>query len=448
MRNRTVRILKGIGITLVILGLIYAVATAVSFGKLRRAYADLEKAGRPMKSDAIIPPAVADTENAALLYESAILLLKAQPAADENLLDHLGGLSDTFLTESLETDKSAELEKLLEQDVVRQALSAIEQGTRRPSCRFDYDYNAGFNMLMPHLSGLRGLMRILGAKACLEAQAGRSNAAWDLVATQVRFADALRKDPIIISQLVRLASIRTSCQAIQKISEIAPPSDEQYRNLEHLLLDYQDNTSLVLAFDGERLLGGEWAFNLIREEPGKVFALTGGDAHESELGAMVMGLYSAFKPLSLADHAAYLRIMGEHTRSVQEPYLPGEQNALDAKISRVHLVTSMIVPALGRVKEVYWEMIAQMRVTRAGLALLKYKKAGGSFPNTLEELALKQADDPFSKDEFVYRSGPDGFVLYSVGPDGKDNGGAPKQKKGKTDWDIVWQFPTNRSASQ
>lgn len=447
MQKRTVRILKGVGIVLVVLGLIYAAATAVSFGKLRRAYANLEKAGRPMKSDAVIPPAVADTENAALLYESAILLLKAQPCDGQDLLSHLGDLSDTFLTESLDADKRAELEQLLEQDVVRQGLSAVEEGTRRSACRFDYDYKAGFNMLLPHLSGWRSLMRILGARAVLEAQAGRSQAAWDLAVTQLKSADAMRKDPILISQLVRFASIRTSCKAIQRISEIAPPDDEQYRTIDNLLLDYEDKTPLVLAFDGERLLGGEWTFNLLAEESGKVSALTGGDAQESELGAMIMGLYSAFKPLSLADHAAYLRIMDEYTRSAREPYLPGEQSVLDGQMSRLHVVTSMIVPALGRVKEVYWEMIAQVRVTRTGLALLKSRKAGGSFPNTLQELALKQADDPFSKGALVYKSGPEGFILYSVGPDGKDNDGALKQKNQKTDWDIVWKFPRGSSGS-
>jgi len=447
MRKRTVRILKGTGITLVVLGLIYAIATVVSSAKLRRAYADLEKAGRPMKSADIIPPAVPDAENAALLYESAILLLKAQPVAEENLLEYLGGLSGTFLTESLDADKRAELEQRLEQDVVRQALSAIEQGTHRPSCRFDYDYKAGFNMLMPHLSGMKNFMRILGAKACLEAQAGRSEAAWDLVETQLRFADAMRKDPVLISQLVRFASIRISCETIQKISEIAPPNDEQYRNLESLLLNYQDNTPLVLALDGERLLGGEWAFNLLREESGKIFALAAGDDDESELGALLMGLYSAFKPLSLADQAAYMRIMGDYTRSAQQPYSPGEQSALDAQISHLHVVTSMIVPALGRVKVLHRELIAHIRVTRAGLALLQYRKARSSFPGTLEGLDLKQANDPFSDGAVVYRPGPDGFVLYSVGPDRKDNGGTPKQKKQETDWDIVWQFPRGPSTS-
>ena len=118
MRKRTVKILKGIAIAVVVLVVLYAVAVVVSSAKLRRAYANLEKAGRPMKWANVIPAVVPDAENAALLYESAILLLKAQPAEQENLLKHLGGLSGTFLTESLDADKRAELEQLLEQDVV------------------------------------------------------------------------------------------------------------------------------------------------------------------------------------------------------------------------------------------------------------------------------------------------------------------------------------------
>ena len=162
MRKRTVKILKGIAIAVVVIGVVYALAIAVSSAKLRRAYANLEKAGRPMNTGNVIPSAVSDAENSALLYESAILLLKAQPASreagqpagQENLLNHLGTLSGTFLKESLDADKRAELKQLMEQDVIHRALSIIEQGAQRRSCRFDHDYTAGFNMLLPHLSKL------------------------------------------------------------------------------------------------------------------------------------------------------------------------------------------------------------------------------------------------------------------------------------------------------
>ncbi|UCC99116.1 MAG: hypothetical protein JSW66_04355 [Phycisphaerales bacterium] len=451
MRTRTAKILKGVAITLLVLGVLYAIGVVVSSAKLRRAYAALEKGGRPMKPAEIIPPDVPGTENAALLYKSAILLLEAQPvpsaqAQDENLLGRLEELSRLFLTESLDAEQRAELEQLLAQNVVLQALSVVEQGTHRRQCRFDYDYEAGFNMIMPHLSGLRNLIRILGAKASLEAQAGRSKAAWDLAMSQLRFADAMRKDPVLISQLIRFSSIRVSCETIQKLCESDPPDDEHYRNLESLLLDYQDNTPLVLAFDGERLLGGEWVFNLLKTESGKVLGVGSGNDDESGLERLLMSLYAAFKPLSLADQAAYMRILGDHTRFAQQPYRLSEQNALDAPISRLHLVTSITVPALGRVYEVFWETVAQMRITRAGLAILQEKKAGNSFPDALEPFASKQAGDPFSDGPLRYRSADGGFVLYSVGPDQTDDGGRPRQKRQETGWDIVWQFPAGEQA--
>lgn len=470
MRKRTVKILKIIAIVLVVLSLIYAIAVGVSSAKLRKAYATLEKAGRPMEPADVIPPDVPDAENAALLYESAILLLKAQPAPERNLLEYLGGehgtetcvlmrpapnrnlleylggLSDKFLKESIEPDKLAELQQLIDQEVVIQALSIIGDGTRRSSCRFDHYYKAGFNMLMPNLSGFRNIIRIIGAKSCLQAEAGRPDAAWNLVQTQLRFADALRNEPVLIGLLVRFAAIRNSCETIHKICEIAPPNSEQYHILESLLLDYEDRTPLVLALDGERLLCGEWAFNLLKN--GSFGELSASTGPGSGFGEVLMRLYSAFKPLSLADQAAYMRIMDEYTRFVQQPYPPNDASTMDRKAeqmrSRLNIVTSMLVPAIGRVNELYAELIAKMRITRAGLALLQERMAQGAFPETLERLKLKNLDDPFSTKPINYKSQGQGFILYSVGPDQKDNGGSPKEKKQKTDWDIVWSYTGER----
>jgi hypothetical protein len=447
MRKRTVKILTGIGITVVVLGVSYAIAVGISSSKLRRAYADLQKDGRPMMLGDIIPPKVPDEENGALLYESASLLLKAQPAPDGNLLVYLAGLSDKFLKESIEPDKLAELKQLIGQDPVTQALSLVEQGTRRKSCRFDHDYNAGFNMLLPHLAGMRNIIFIIGAKACLQAEAGRSDAAWDLSQSQLRFADALRNEPVVISQLVRSGSIGVSCRTIQKICEIAPPNPEQYKTTESLLSDYEGVEPLVLALDGERLLGGEWAFDELRNgSAGDLLSISTGE--QSGLGGVLLSFYSAFKPLLIADHAAYVRIMSYHTRLAQQPYSLDERNAEDKKArqmcSRLNVVTSMLVPALGRVKERYWETVAQMRITRAGLALLQEKKTQGAFPQTLEGLELKNLDDPFSNKPLAYKPEGQGFILYSVGSDHKDNGGSPKEKKQKTDFDIVWSYAGER----
>ena len=82
-----------------------------------------------------------------------------------------------------------------------------------------------------------------------------------------------------------------------------------------------------------------------------------------------------------------------------------------------------------------------MSVTRAGLGVLRYRRAQGACPQTLEALSLKGLIDPYTKGPLHYRAEADGFVVYSESEDLKDNGGTPRQRDQKTDYDQVWRFP-------
>jgi len=442
MRKRTVKILKGIAIALVVLALIYFIAVGVSAAKLRGAYTALRADGRPMELYEIVPPEVPDTENAALLYESATLLLKALPMGTASLLGHLDELSDKLTDKTITPDELAELKELIDQDVVANALWSIEQGTQRRLCRFDLDYEAGPDILLLHLGELRQFARILGVKARIEAQAGRPNRAWDTVLVQLRLADAVRTEPVLISQLVRLAIARLSCGTIRELCEIGLPSGQQSTDIENSFKSFGDVGPLVLAVDGDRLLFGEWAFNLSRRE---LFKQGGFLSESSPDLRTVLGI--CFKPTFLAYHTSYLRIMHKAARRMEQCYSP-ETGALEEIDDReIRGLARELVPAMGRVKEVHAKMQADIRITRSGLALLRSKADGGKFPQTLAGFEPDDVRDPFSGEPLIYRSGAEGFVLYSVGPDGKDNGGRPKQDRQETDWDIVWQFPRPADAA-
>lgn len=441
MQKRTVKVLKVIAIILVVLGLIYAIAVSVSSSKLRQAYADLKKDGRPMEPSDVIPPEVPDTENAALLYESAALLLKAQPAAGENLLEDLGDISDKFIKESLDPDKLTEFKQLIGQDVVTQALSIIAQGTQRDSCRFDLDYDEGLNMLLPHKSDLRDLARILCVKAYVEAEAGNPDTAWNMVLTQLKFADALRTEPVLVSQLIRIQMIRLSCSSIKKLCQIALPNAKQASEIQSLLKDFDDIRTLIFSIDAERLLLGEWIFNLTKNELYK----TGMENIQEDTDGLIYRLLFfgiTFKPLFLADHAAYLRFMHDGTRFLERPFSPEQGEVLEEGVQKKrYIVTRILTPAIFRIKEIHCEMIAQLRIVQAGLALLQHKQNEDTFPATLDALKLQNINDPFSEGPLSYKTEGQGFVLYSIGPDQKDNDGSPRQKKQEEDWDIAWHFP-------
>lgn len=440
MKKTKVKILTGLAGALVAVSMIYAIWVGIAAAKLHRVCAALEKAGRPMEVDQIIPPKVPETENAALLYNSAILLLKAQPATEENLLAYLSDLSGKFTKESLEAGQRVELERLLQDDVVTQALLAIERGTGRATCRFDLDYNAGINISVPHLQDTLHLTRILAAKAQLQAEAGNSDSAWDLVLAQLKIADAARAEPIIISQFVRATWIRFACQTVQRLCAIAPPNQQQYARIEALLNTFDDVLPLVRAADGERLFG-QTIFTLPKRQQHETMRILADEDHAPWIIRTLIIRRMAFKPLLLADHATYLHFMHRYTDLFERPYSRGTAEIPVEDATKHHLLTRMLLPAANRAKARYTAMIAEARITRVGMALLRHQATHGVFPETLDGLQLAGLNDPFSAGPLRYRPEADGFVLYSVAADQKDNGGIAQESEQETDYDIVWHFP-------
>jgi len=438
MKKKTIKTLTIIAIIIVLLSLSYAIAVSYSSAKLSQAYSGIEKDRRPMVPADVIPPKVADSQNAALLYECAASFLKAQPSPNGNLLMYLGAHSDKFIKETLDSDKLTEFEQLMAQEKVLQALSMVEQGTQRDSCRYDLNYDDGLGIRLPHLHGLRNLIFIGCAKAQIEAKTGNPDKTWDTIAIQLKFTDALWTEPILISQFVRIGSIRLSCKTITKLCEIAPPNEQQYTKIKSLLKDLDDIRPLVTAIDGDRLLVGERVFNISK------YRLI----HEHDFFSkewpynILIRIHTFFKPTFLADHAAYLRYMHKAAQFFERPYPREQTDSLEKEIEKKpYTLSNELIPPTARVKVVYREMIADLRITQAGLALLQYKQKHGTLPDTLETLKLQNINDPFSDGQLIYKSGGQNFILYSIGPDQKDNNGSPRQKKQERDWDIVWIFP-------
>ena len=83
-------------------------------------------------------------------------------------------------------------------------------------------------------------------------------------------------------------------------------------------------------------------------------------------------------------------------------------------------------------------------ICRTGLALKIYKTKDGNYPEKLESLVpefLKEVPtDPFSSENLIYKKSANGFILYSLGPNMKDDGGTDaKENKWQGDYDIVWE---------
>ena len=79
----------------------------------------------------------------------------------------------------------------------------------------------------------------------------------------------------------------------------------------------------------------------------------------------------------------------------------------------------------------------QFELTKLAWALAAFRAERGSYPAGLEELKGEYVDeiphDVFSGRPLIYERTTDGYLLYSVGMNGKDDGGVNDREQGEDD---------------
>jgi hypothetical protein len=97
------------------------------------------------------------------------------------------------------------------------------------------------------------------------------------------------------------------------------------------------------------------------------------------------------------------------------------------------------------------EFDARMEISHdealTALAVERFRLAEGRLPESLEELVPKYIEavpiDPFDGKPLRYKRLEKGYTIYSIGEDGEDNGGVPKDKVEKGA-NFDWPFTVNR----
>jgi hypothetical protein len=96
-------------------------------------------------------------------------------------------------------------------------------------------------------------------------------------------------------------------------------------------------------------------------------------------------------------------------------------------------IQKMRQPAEQAAEVAYKRSAARLRLLVTDLALHAFNRENKAYPRNLSELVPRYLAtvplDPFGTSPLVYRPGPEGGLLYSVGPDGQDDGGQPLAEK-------------------
>jgi hypothetical protein len=334
----------------------------------------------------------------------------------------------------------------------------------RPQARAWVNYDAGYAMQLTYLARMKAISQYLSLHEYAALTAGDRETALEDVKLSFRLIEALRGEPILVSQLVRIAMVHIALQPVWEgladrqwtASELSAIECELGKL--DFLSDYQ------FAMRGERAFNVWWVdyirkagisglneMSAPREDSGH-FEL------EQFLGKATFRLIPAGwvdqNKLSLCClHENYLLpLVGDSDQRVVSPTAIQKANsALGRQGWRPYdAFSGLLFPALTRFAERCARSQSTVDLARVACALERYRQANGQFPDTLPALApkfiAKLPHDVINGQPLKYRRTDDGqFVLYSVGLNETDDGGTVVLMKNggvdlnKGDW--VWRYP-------
>jgi len=98
------------------------------------------------------------------------------------------------------------------------------------------------------------------------------------------------------------------------------------------------------------------------------------------------------------------------------------------------IFVALLLPALSAAVKAEDRAMAYSSMSQVALALAAYRAEDGAYPAHLTQLCPKYLaavpEDPFSTGPLRYKRTEAGYVVYSVGANGKDDGGANRASAG------------------
>lgn len=345
---------------------------------------------------------------------------------------------------SLAPEKQKQLARLVSTNA--EALELLHSLPASNRSRYPIDLNQGYQTLLPHLSKLKECVALLAAEALVNAAQGQPDQAVDSLAAAGQVADSLAQEPILISYLVRASCWRIVLAGQEQLLNSTALSDSQLARLQAVLQDAVKPQDMSRSLTGE-LVTGLAVFNQPSSQLQSINGSSGGGS--SPLEPLLLGLYKASGLLG-RDRAYFLETMVSEIEAAQLPFPKRFQRgqavaAAVVSAPRYCFFSRMLLPSLAKAYSRDVESVARVRTAQTALAVERYRRAHAeALPPGLEQVApafiAGVPADPCDGAPLRFKKLDAGFVIYSVGADGKDDGGAelPLGKSSASNYDIAF----------
>lgn len=386
-------------------------------------------------------------ENAAPVYRKALSALKDLPEEDREKVPFVMGAQPPppGAAPSPEAAKAAR-EHLARNE---RALQLAHEAAGLERCRYPVDLRDGFATNLPHLQKLRSLARLLGLRALMAATQGQPARAARAVKTSIAAAESLKEEPLIVSQLARMACLGISWDSLRHAMTRVRMTGDDLGALGKALKEAGDGSADALkrGLIGDLcILQGENLEALLRMT-GSVPTSTSGQLFGPDWGWSGQLLFYRLAGMKGRDRLTLLEQYEKIEKLFKKP--PPKQIAAAEAIERrvgahggsgadwMNLLVAMGFPAVPRAVVAHLRTVVLLRAARAATAVERFRREQGRLPDDLSELTpdyLQEVPkDPFDGKPLRYKKVDRGYLIYSIGDDGKDDGGKSGQFRVRPD---------------
>jgi hypothetical protein len=309
------------------------------------------------------------------------------------------------------------------------AFSLFNQGVGFQQSRYPIDLNRGQAVLLPHLPKFKNAAQILEFSALSHAATGQGKEAGDDVLMNLALARSLESEPVLISQLVRVACDMIAVKALeQTINRVVLPP----RTLDQLQESFRQSEEQEAAgFGFTRALVGERTtdlslFGMLPEQ----YLVVSEKATPRERAQLTPEI---IKEILAADrqHCAttFDQVFAERNKPFPQRLSQDEifSGAATVATNKHFILSSMLLPGLPRAASREAGGLAYLRLAQTAVALERFRSTHtNNYCESLNELMPKflrtVPKDPFDGKSLRYYKVGNGYALYSVGRNLKNDG--------------------------